>query len=171
VQRNTPGNGGDIDDRALVLQLDHLRRHFASAEEHAGQVDIDHRLPLRQTHLGHLTIFHADGQAITQDAGIVDQPVDGTEVVGHLGDHMSHLLFIGDVTQVGTSVTTGSLASGHGFIEFFLVQIDQRQLGALGRQVLTHGTAQPLATASDDDDFVFQLHRFIPSRCSIYRPR
>src|SRR5690606_30388587 len=74
------GDRGNVDDRASVLQFDHLRRHFAGAEEHAGQVDVDHRLPLGQAHLADFTVLDLDGQAVAQDTGVVDQAVDGTEV-------------------------------------------------------------------------------------------
>ncbi|MNG20824.1 hypothetical protein D3C84_1051130 [compost metagenome] len=71
---------------------------------------------------------------------------------------MGHLLLNGDVAQVGAGVAAGSLAGGHGLIEFLLVEVHQGQLRALGRQVFTHGPAEALATTGDDDDLVFQLH-------------
>ncbi|MNZ53940.1 hypothetical protein D3C78_718310 [compost metagenome] len=71
---------------------------------------------------------------------------------------MGHLFFIGHVAQVGAGVATGGLAGGHGFIQLLLVQVNKGQLGALGRQILTHGAAEALATTCDDDDLVFQLH-------------
>ena len=139
-------------------------REITGAEEYASQVDVDHRLPLGQAHLGHLAVLDLDGQAVAQDAGVVDQAIDGAEIFRHLCDHMGHLFFVGDVAQVRTGFSAGGFAGGHGFIEFFLVEVDQRQFGALGRQVFGHGATQTLAAASDDDDLVLQLHRLIPSK-------
>ena len=50
------------------------------------------------------------------------------------------------------------LAGCHRQFEFFRVEVDQCQFGALGSQVLGHGATQPLAAASDNDYFVFKLH-------------
>ena len=152
------GDGGDVDDGALIFQLDHLGRHFAGAEEHAGQVNVDHRLPLGQAHLADFAVLDLDGQTVAQNTGIVDQAVDGAEVGGDLSNHVGYLLFVCHVAQVGTGIATGGLAGGYGFVEFFLIEVNQRQLGALGGQVFAHGAAQTLATTGDDDDFILQLH-------------
>ena len=135
------GNRRDIDDRAAVLQLDHFRRDFTGAQEHAGQVDVDDRLPLGQAHLGHFTVLDLEQQAVTQDPGVVDQAMDRAEVFGDLGDHVGHLLFVGDVAQVGAGLDTLGLAGRNGVVELFLVQIDQRQFRTLAGEILGHGTA------------------------------
>ncbi|MDT4890710.1 hypothetical protein FQZ97_1276060 [compost metagenome] len=83
---------------------------------------------------------------------------------------MGHLLFIGHVAQVGAGVATGSLAGGHGFVEFLLVEVHQGQLRTLGSQVLPHGAAEALAATGDDDDLVFQLHVFFPSNNCRFAP-
>ena len=75
---------------------------------------------------------------------------------------MGDLLFVGDVAQVGARFHAQGLAGGDRFIEFFLVQVDQGQLGAFARQVFGHGAAKTLAAAGDDDDFIFELHRLSP---------
>src|SRR5690606_4911995 len=97
-------------------------------------------------------------QAIAQDASIVDQAVEAAEVLGDLCDHAADLLFVGDIAQIGTCVTTGALAGRHRCGQAFLVEVDQRQACALGGQMLRHRAAEPLAAAGDDDDLVFQLH-------------
>ncbi|MNE63900.1 hypothetical protein D3C80_1592780 [compost metagenome] len=119
------GNRGDIDDRALVLQLDHLCCHLTGAQEHAGQVHIDHRLPLGQAHLGHFPILDLHQQAIAQDTGVVDQAVNGTEVIGDLGNHMGNLLFVGYIAQVGPRFHAMCLAGGYSLFELFGVEVDQ----------------------------------------------
>ncbi|CAI8860891.1 hypothetical protein EMIT048CA2_250084 [Pseudomonas chlororaphis] len=156
------GDRGNIDDRAAGFQLDHLRRDFAGAEEYAGEVDVDHRLPLGQAHLGHFAVLDLEQQAVAQDAGVIDQAVNGAEVCGDLGDHVFHLLFIGDVAQVGAGLDSRGLAGGNGLVELFLVQVDQRQPGAFAGEILRHGAAQTLATAGDNDYFVIELHSHAP---------
>ncbi|MNY52503.1 hypothetical protein D3C86_1881800 [compost metagenome] len=79
---------------------------------------------------------------------------------------MNHLLLNGHVAQVGACFHAMGLAGGHGFVEFFLVEIDQRQFGPFARQVFAHGAAQALAAAGDDDNFVFELHRVSPQGVS-----
>src|SRR5690606_39567153 len=90
-----PGDRGNVDDQALALQLDHLGGDLAGAQEDPGQVDVDHRLPLIQRHFLDLAVPHLEQQAIAQDAGVVDQAVDGAEVAGDLADHVAHLIQIG----------------------------------------------------------------------------
>ncbi|MCY1457556.1 hypothetical protein D9M71_748610 [compost metagenome] len=71
---------------------------------------------------------------------------------------MGHLFLDGHVAEVSARIATGGLAGGHGFIQFFLVQVHEGEFRALGGQVLTHGTAEALATTGNDDDLVFELH-------------
>ncbi|MNI95688.1 hypothetical protein D3C73_1540020 [compost metagenome] len=65
--------------------------------------------------------------------------MDRTEVVGDLGDHVAHLLFIGDVAQVGAGFDAHGRAGSDGVVELFLVEVHQRQLHALGGEILGHG--------------------------------
>ena len=84
--------------------------------------------------------------------------MQATEVLGDARDHVADLLFVGDIAQVGACVAAGGLAGGDGLVQTLLVEVHQRQSRALARQVLGHGPAEALATASDDDDLVLQLH-------------
>ena len=127
-------------------------------QEHAGEVDVDHRLPLGQAHLADFAILDLEQQAVAQDAGIVDQPMQATEVLGDARDHLADLLLAGDVAQVGAGLATGGLAGGHGFVQAVLVEVHQGQACAPACQVLGHGAAEALAAAGDDDDLVLQLH-------------
>ncbi len=164
------GNRRDIDDRAAVVQLDHFRRDFTGAQEHAGQVDVDDRLPLGQAHFGHFTVLDLEQQAVAQDPGVVDQTMDRAEVFSDLGNHVGHLLFIGHVAQVGAGLDTLGLAGRDGIVEFFLIEVDQREFHALGGEILGHGTAQTLATARDNDYFVSELHSHAPGGRSEWFP-
>ena len=156
------GDRRDIDDQPLAAQLDHLRCHFAGTQEHTGQVDVDHRLPLAQGHLLDLAIPGLEQQAVAQDAGVVDQPVDGAEVAGHLADHGAHLVFVGHVADIGAGVAAGGLAGADRLVQAALVQVDQRQARAAPRQVFSHCPTQALAAAGDDDHAVLQLHITTP---------
>jgi hypothetical protein len=57
---------------------------------------------------------------------------------------------------------TLGLAGRNRVVELFLVQIDQCQFRAFAGEILGHGTAQTLATASDNDYFVVELHAHAP---------
>ncbi|MCY1309410.1 hypothetical protein D9M70_595030 [compost metagenome] len=115
-------------------------------------------MPLGQRHLAHIAVLDLDGQAVADDAGVVHQAVDRTEITGDLLDHMHYLLFVGHVADIGTGVAAGGLASSHRFVQSLTVEVDQGQFRTLGSQVFAHRAAETLATAGDDDDLVFQLH-------------
>jgi len=149
------GDRRNIDDRALAVELDHFRRHLTGAQEHPGQVDINHRLPLRQAHLGHDAILDLEQQPVTQDSGVVDKTIDRAKIFCNLGHGLRNLFFVSDIAQVSASLDTVCLTGRNGQLELFRVEVDQCQFGALGRQVLGHCTAQALAAASDNDYFVF----------------
>src|SRR5690606_16547069 len=46
-----PRDARDVDDAAAVAERDHPRGRLAAAEEYAGQVDVDDRLPLLEREL------------------------------------------------------------------------------------------------------------------------
>ncbi|MCY1466222.1 hypothetical protein D9M71_844900 [compost metagenome] len=66
--------------------------------------------------------------------------MDRAEIFGDLGDHVGHLLFIGDVTQVSAGFDTLGLAGCDGGVEFFLIEVDQGEFRALAGEILGHGT-------------------------------
>ncbi|MNZ42147.1 hypothetical protein D3C78_597160 [compost metagenome] len=115
-------------------------------------------MPLGQRHLAHLAVLDLDGQAVADDAGVVHQAVDRAEVAGDLLDHVDNLFFVGHVANISTGVAAGGLACSHRIVQSFTIEVDQGQFRTLGSQVFAHCTAETLATASDDDDLVFQLH-------------
>ncbi|MCY1466315.1 hypothetical protein D9M71_845970 [compost metagenome] len=98
-------------------------------------------MPLGQAHLGHFTLLDLEQQAVTQDPGVVDQAMDLAKVVGDLGDHVAHLLFIGHVAQVGAGFDAQGRAGSDGVVELFLVEVHERQLRAPGGEILGHGAA------------------------------
>ena len=64
--------------------LDHVRDDGTGADEDAFQVDRDHGVELLVAHhAGDLAVFVLDELAVAQNAGIVDQDVDGAPAVHH----------------------------------------------------------------------------------------
>ncbi|MCY1466219.1 hypothetical protein D9M71_844870 [compost metagenome] len=67
--------------------------------------------------------------------------MDRAEVFSDLGNHVGHLLFVGHVAQVGAGLDTLGLAGRDGVVEFFLVQVHQREFRAQACEILGHGAA------------------------------
>jgi hypothetical protein len=61
----------DIDDPAPLAVL-HARKYCLGHVETSAEIDADHLVPL--------FIAHPHQRAITRDAGIVDEDIDGTKV-------------------------------------------------------------------------------------------
>ena len=118
---------------------------------------------MRQAHLRQFAVLEFDGQPVAENAGVVDQAVQTTKIVADLAYHVADLLFIGNIAQVGSRITAGALAGCHRFVQSFLVEVDQRQSGTLAGEVFAHCASESLATASNDDDLVFQLHAHLLS--------
>src|SRR6266702_7259907 len=82
--RPSAGDARDVDDDTGVLEWDHSFRRLACAEKHAGEVDVDNRLPLRERHLSYdFPVFGFNKHRVTDDACVVHEAV-------HLSPH--HLL-------------------------------------------------------------------------------
>ncbi|KPZ02235.1 Unknown protein sequence [Pseudomonas syringae pv. aptata] len=113
---------------------------------------------MRKAQFGHLAILDLDQQAVTQNASVVDQAMNGAEILGDLADRVDDLFFISDIAQISASLDPKCLTDGDGLIEFLLIEVQQRQVGAFAGQVFGHGSAQPLAAAGDDYQLVFQFH-------------
>src|SRR5690606_17079733 len=125
-------HAGNVDNAAFAAGFDHLGGRFPATEEHAGQVHVDHRLPLLQAHaLFNHAVFAFYQQGVAQDAGVVHQAVDATEILHALVEGGDHLIFFSNVADIGAGVATGLLAQLHGFVELLLAQVDQSQLGTL----------------------------------------
>ncbi|MNE52641.1 hypothetical protein D3C80_1473220 [compost metagenome] len=80
--------------------------------------------------------------------------MDGAEVIGNLGNHVSDLLFIGYIAQIGPGFNAMCLARGYRLFELLGIEVNQRELGTLGGEVLGHRAAQTLASTSDNDNLV-----------------
>src|SRR5919106_1294399 len=96
------GGAGDLGAHAAALEL--LDR-LAGAQELAGEVDPDHRVPLLERHL-------LEGRVLLQ-AGVVDQDVDRAEFSQHLGKHRLDLVLLADVSLMGVGVAALVADLGH----------------------------------------------------------
>ncbi len=154
-----PGDAGNIDNDPLAAQLHHALGGLPPAEEHAGQVHVDDRLPLRHAHLFHdLAIPDLEQHAIAQNTGVVDQAVQCPEIPGDGVERVDHLGLVGNVGDIGPGFTAGLTAQLHRLIEFVPVEVDQRQPGPAGRQYLRHRSPQPLTATGNGDDFALHIH-------------
>ena len=99
-----------------MAEFDHALGRLAATEKHAGQVDVDHGLPLIQAHLADDdTVLRFDEQRILDDAGIVDETIEPAKFGHHLIEGIDHLRFVGDIGTVGARLRVMRLACGHGF--------------------------------------------------------
>ncbi|MNO04705.1 hypothetical protein D3C81_2258280 [compost metagenome] len=67
--------------------------------------------------------------------------MDRAEIFGNPGNHVGHLLFVGDVAQVSARLDTLGLAGRDGGVEFFLIEVDQCEFRAQACEILGHGAA------------------------------
>ena len=91
-----------------------------------------------QAHFAQLAILDLHQQTVTQDARVVDQAVNGTEIRRHLLNHLDDLVFVSDIAQVVACFDTQRLARRDGVLEFFFVEVDERQACPFTCQVLGH---------------------------------
>ena len=73
---------------------EHGARSGARAQETAGQVDVDHLLPV--------VLRQLDRRPAQRDAGVVDEDVDPTAPLRDLGEYAVDRGAVGDVEQIGT---------------------------------------------------------------------
>ena len=95
---------GDVDDPAAA-GLEHRAAHRPGAEEHAGEVEVDHALPVGA--------LHAHQQAVACDAGVVHQHIEAPFLFQHRFDQAFHLLFIGHVRLLSPGLAARSCDLRH----------------------------------------------------------
>ena len=80
-----------IDYQLVMVPYDRDRGAHgrARAQELAGQVDVDHRLPIGERHV--------PDRRGPLDAGIVDQDVKSAKAIERFGDHGVDLVFAGNI--------------------------------------------------------------------------
>ncbi len=78
---------------------------------------------MRKAQFGHLAILGLDQQAVTQNASVVDQAMNGAEIFGDLADRVDDLFFIGNIAQISASLDPECLTGGDSLIEFLLIEV------------------------------------------------
>jgi len=103
------------------------------------QVDGNHGVPL--------LLAHAEHQAVLGDAGVVDQNVDGAELLLHLRHHLLRLLEVSSVRGIalGLHAQGGNLVLGLS-IHF---QIGERDVSAFSGELQGNGLANAACCASN----------------------
>ena len=86
-----PGVRGEVDHRARALLAEVLGRGAGDVEI-AGQMDAEHRVPFLRAHLVE--------NAVAQDAGDVDHPVDPAEGIDRLRHHRLGIVPFGDAAAI-----------------------------------------------------------------------
>jgi hypothetical protein len=127
-----PGNGRNVDDRALAL-CDHDRQRVFAAEKRRFEVEVDLPVP---DFLGHRHRIAGRGAA-----DIVHQHVEALEAVDaglhHLGDLDRHH-HVGAMHRAGATLARDDAA---GLLNGVGVDIDQEDAGTLPRQQRRRGLA------------------------------
>ena len=149
------GDRGDVDD-AAPLPRQHVSAGGLREEERAGQVDVDHLLPLRQ---GHVLRLRRPG-----DAGVVHEDVD--PAVG--GDRLVHdRLDVGRPGHIaeGAFDLEPLLAHrGNGRREPFLASGAEHERGAGFRETFGHLPSDSARSAGDDRDTAVESEQFADGR-------
>ena len=131
-----------------------MPRHRLAAEERALQVDAQHAVEI--------LFRNIEEVAGRDDAGIVDEDVDLAAEIQRRGEEIGDVVAIADICAHETAGAERS------------EPLDRRRAGVgvdirdddprpLGHEPLGDGIADPLGTAGDDGDPVFELHDAAPS--------
>ncbi len=135
-----------------------MHRGGLGTDERAFEIHVQHRIPLIVGHHFHFAVFHAHGQRIFVDAGVVDQDVESAKV-GSGGLH--HLLNVGaggDTARHGNGLAA---AVGHQFgrlIQRRLVHIRNDDARAFAGETERRRPANAPRPAGDECNFVLESH-------------
>ena len=149
--------------QAALAGLDHLATKALRGDEVAGEVDVEHLLPVAQRQVLH------GGEA--QDAGGVDEDVDAAEVGDGGVDGGLNLGLVGGVHLVtlGVDAKLGSEVGGCD-LDLFLVQVEQDDVGAVAGELAANLDAHTAERAGHGADIALELkpiaHRNFPSCAS-----
>src|SRR5262249_29562600 len=112
-------------------------------------------------------LFLGDGEnvLVVGDRDIVDQNIDAAEALHYRLDHRSDVAGLGDVGREQFGLAARPLDRAHDALAPPPVDVDDRNLGALGGEQLGDLLADIASGPSHDRNLIFELHR------SAHRPR
>ena len=146
-----PARGrADVDDLAAAALRDHLLRDVLRHQELALERDRHHPVPV-------LLGAFEDG-LVVGDRDVVDQDVDAAEAADHRLDHRGDVGALRHVGHVKLGVAARGLDRVDGALAARPVEVDDRDLGALGGEQLGDLLADIAAGAGDDRDLILELH-------------
>ncbi|KAF4530878.1 hypothetical protein B566_EDAN018918 [Ephemera danica] len=137
-----------VQDDAAALQHQGVD-HGLGAVEHAAQVDVDHRIELRQRHLLQ--------PRVAGDAGVVHQHVDAAEALLDCGHHGIDRGAVGDVDDIALGLHTQAAALRHHGINGGGIHVAHRHVRTFGGELDGGGRANALRRAGDDGDLLLEL--------------
>ncbi len=148
------GDRRHVDD-APVLALQHVAAGRLRTEKRAGEVDVDHLLPLVERHL-------LGGRA-PGHARVVDEDVDVAVGRDRLVDHRLHLVGLGDVADRPFD-RKPRRASRDGRRQPFVAAGAQHERGAGFGEPFRHFEPEATRSAGDDGHAAGQIEQFGESR-------
>ena len=126
---------------------DHDFCRFAGEVKGCGEIDVQHPAE-----------FFVGGfqkRFVELAGGVVDQDVDGSEMVGRSFESFVSLPAVGDVTGEEQGL---AVQSGGGRPAGFAVAVQNDDSCALGDEEFRDGAADSVGAAGDDGAFLFQFH-------------
>jgi drug/metabolite transporter (DMT)-like permease len=149
-KRADAGNRGDVDHLAAAFFLK-FRQHGFDAEERAAKIEVELLVP------NSLRGFRNRHGA--EHAGIVDQDVDGAEMLDHFGDHVLDLRHFRTISLDRFGVAAGAANplhhGGRPRVIAVVHDCDPRTLDAVTNR---NCFADTLRSTGDDRDLAFELH-------------
>lgn len=122
------GHGADVDDLARLL-LHKVTVAGLDGVEHALQVDVQHRIPVR--------LGHGQQHLVPGDTGIVDQNIHAAQLGHHVLDGSLGVLEVGHVTDLAHHPAAHGLNGGHSLLSGGgVAHIENGNVGTLGGQLL-----------------------------------
>lgn len=142
-QRDVLVHGRDVDDRPAASLLDHPAGRRLPAEERRGEVEVEHRAPVRERHLEEW-----GGRSMSR---VVDQRVDPAEGIRELLDRARADL---DLAQVGVprlATAPEPLDLGHRALGAALITVPgDTEVKAAGGECNRGGATDAAVTSGDD---------------------
>ena len=147
---------GNIDDHATPPAFDHVHSGLSCAEKHAPEINCDDLMEVIDGHfLLHFAILRLHQQAITSDASIIDDAIDAAEVLVNVVEQRFDRRLVRHVGRVIVDFSSCSRTQPRRTLEFDMIDVYKRELGALQRNYFRHFLTQSLRGAGDHNRLAF----------------